>query len=331
MPAGSRAGEVALVITVAAMRATRGLVLALAALVLGGCGSSGTRADVVRSIPATSATAAPAPAPKPPCSGRASPTAYSHVLLIVMENHDYAQVTGHSPYLNGLAAQCGLATDSHGVAHPSLPNYLALTSGGTQGIITDCTSCSTGAASIFAQVGDTGWKSYEEGMPSAGFTGATSGRYVKRHNPPAYFTAEAGAFATRSVPMGTVDAGPLSADLRTGGMPRFAFLTPDLCNDEHDCTLATGDAWLAKWIPAIVASPTYQAGDTALFVTYDEDDNRADNHVYTVAVAPSVRPGTIAGDRYDHYSLLATMEDLLGLGRLGLATSATSMRPVFSL
>jgi phospholipase C len=252
-------------------------------------------------------------------------------LVIVMENHDYAQVAGHSPYLNGLAGRCGLATDFHGVAHPSLPNYVALTSGGTQGISTDCTSCSIGAPSIFSQVGDTGWKSYEEGMPSAGFTGPSSGAYVKRHNPPAYYTSAGAAFRTQSVPLGTVDSGPLSTDLHNGALPRFAFLNPDLCNDEHDCPVATGDAWLAKWVPEILGSPAYQAGDTALFVTYDENDNRADNHVYTVVAAPSVRPGSTSNGRFDHYALLATIEDLLGLGRLEASASAASMRPAFNL
>lgn len=313
---------------------------ATVAVVLAGCGSS---------TPSSSAAAARAPTTSSPtsittsttsgttpatgCDGRRPPAAgaYAHVLVIVMENHDFAQVAGHSAYLNGLAARCGLATDHHGVSHPSLPNYIALTSGGTQGITTDCTSCSTGAASIFGQVGDGGWKSYEEGMPSAGFTGASSGRYVKRHNPPAYFTAVASAYKTRSVPMGTVASGALATDLRTGDLPKFAFLTPDLCNDEHDCDVSTGDAWLASWVPAILASPAYQAGNTALFVTYDEDDNLAANHVYTVVVAPSVRPGTSAPDRFDHYALLATMEDMLGLPRLGSAAQAPTMRAAFNL
>jgi hypothetical protein len=279
------------------------------------------------SRPTTSLSSAP-----PPCVGRPSspPKIYAHVLVVVMENHSYVQIAGHSPYLNGLAAACGLATDSHGVAHPSLPNYVALTSGGAQGITTDCTSCSVAVPSVFAQVGDGGWKSYQEGMPSAGFTGSSSGRYAKKHNPAAYYTSVAAAYRTQAVPMGSLESGALSADLR-GDLPRFAFLTPDLCNDEHDCGVGAGDAWLAAWLPAIFSSPAYQAGDTAVFVTYDEDDNGADNHIYTAVAAPSVRPGTTSAIRFDHYSLLATFEDLLGLGRLGAAAAAPSMRSAFNL
>lgn len=308
--------------------------VAFIAASLVGCSSSVRPPEVSTSStgsPTTSALARPERTAS--CRGRprSSAQVYAHVLVIVMENHDYADVAGHSPYLNGLAARCGLASDYHGVTHPSLPNYVALTSGGTQGITTDCTSCSTSADSIFTQVGDTGWKSYQEGMPSVGFTGGSSGRYVKRHNPPAYYTSVAAAFRTQSVPMGAVESGPLRTDLDSGALARFGFLTPDLCNDEHDCDVATGDAWLARWVPTILSSPAYRAGDTALFVTYDENDNRADNHVYTVVVAPSVGPGVVATGRFDHYSLLATVEDLLGLARLGAAASATSMRTAFNL
>ena len=96
-------------------------------------------------------------------------------------------------------------------------------------------------------------------------------------------------------------------------------------------SVATGDAWLSTWLGAILASPAYQGGGTAVFVTYDENDDRADNHVYTVVVAPSVRPGTTSGARFDHYSLFATFEDLLGLDRLAGAAPAASMRSAFNL
>ncbi|MFN2606928.1 MAG: alkaline phosphatase family protein [Acidimicrobiales bacterium] len=261
-----------------------------------------------------------------PCAGRTAPATYDHVVIVVLENHDYSQVAGHSPYLNGLAAKCGLATDAHAVSHPSLPNYIALTSGGTQGITTDCTDCPTGADSIFNQVGAAGWKSYEEDLPTVGFTGASSGKYAKKHNPAAYFTTGAAAYRTDSVPMGTPDGGELASDLAGSTLPRFAFLTPNLCDDEHDCPVATGDAWLSRWLPKVFDSPLYRAGSTALFVTYDESDNGAGNHVYTVAAAPSVPPGTTAAARFDHYSLLATMEDALHLPRLANAGAAASMR-----
>ena len=78
-----------------------------------------------------------------PCTGAPAPARFAHVILIVMENHGFDQVAGHSPYLNALARRCGLAADYHAVTHPSLPNYLALTSGSTQGL--DGSDCSPGA------------------------------------------------------------------------------------------------------------------------------------------------------------------------------------------
>lgn len=297
--------------------------------------SPSTTAAVASSTASTKATAtttttAPPP-PAGPCTGRPAPATYAHVLVVVMENHGYTDVAAHSPYLNRLAAQCGLATNFRAVAHPSLPNYIAMTSGGTQGIADDCTACSTSAASIFQQVGADGWKSYEEDLPSAGYTGAASGSYAKKHDPAAYYTSIASAFATRAVPMGTPAAGALADDLAHDTLPRFGFLTPNLCNDEHDCAIATGDAWLSMWVPKILSSPAYTAGGTALFVTYDEDDSTGGNRIYTVVAAPSVVAGTTSDAAFDHYSLLATMEDLLGVGRLGNAASATSMKAAFHL
>jgi len=253
------------------------------------------------------------------------------VLVIVMENHDFAQVAGQSPYLNRLASRCGLAANSHGVTHPSLPNYLAMTTGDTQGITTDCTSCPTDAPSIFEQVGSDGWRAYQEDMPSVGFTGAASGRYAKKHDPPAYYTSLESDFKTHAVPMGTPESGALQSDLQNDRLPRFAFLTPNLCDDEHDCPVSTGDMWLSGWMAKILESTAYRSGSTAVFVTYDENDDRAGNRIYTVAASTSVSPGSSSDQSFDHYSLLATVEDLLGLGRLGRARHADSMRSAFQM
>jgi phospholipase C len=271
----------------------------------------------------TVGAASGAPASRP-CRGAPAPRAYDHVLLVVLENHSSSQVTGASPYLNSLAAACGLAADYSAITHPSLPNYLALTSGGTDGITSDCTDCSTPARSIFEQVGGR-WRSYLESIPAAGFTGASSGRYVKRHNPAAYYTRIAAAYRTRAVPLSR-----LRADLASGALPRFALVVPNLCDDEHDCAVDAGDRWLAVWLPRILGSPTYTQGRTALFITYDEGTD-ADNHVYTVVASPSVRRGTVSEPVFDHYSLLATVERLLRLHCLANACHATMMGGAFHL
>ena len=256
------------------------------------------------------------------------------MITIVLENHSFAQVAGTSPYLNRLAAACGLADNYSAITHPSLPNYIAMTSGDTAGITDDCTSCSVATSSIFEQVGRRGWRAYQESMPGAGFTGGPSGTYAKKHNPAAYYTQIAPSYALNAVPLGTTTAGALISDLRANRLPRYSFVTPNLCNDEHDCEISVGDAWLARWVPKILASRSYKTGSTALFITYDEGEGEGkDNHVYTVVVSPFTRKGTVSHVAYTHYSLLKTQESLLGLRCLAHACDpeTASMRRAFGL
>ena len=269
-----------------------------------------------------------------PCGQGGGPRAtWDHVVWIVFENKDYKQIIGspNAPYLNGLAAACGLATDYHGVAHPSLPNYIAMTSGSTQGITDDRAPAfhPLTAPSIFSQLGPTGWRALQESMPSnCAMTG--SGLYVPRHNPPLYYTDLAADCASRDVPLGA--APDLSA--------RFTFITPNLCHDMHlspcastpDTQVAVGDAWLAEFLPTVFTSPEYRSGSTAVFVTWDEDDYTSDQHIPTFVVAPSVPRGTAVATRLDHYALLRAAEDMLGIGTyLGAAADAPDMRPGFGL
>jgi len=248
------------------------------------------------------------------------------VITIVLENHGFSQVDGHTPYLNSLAQRCGLATGYHAVTHPSLPNYLALTSGSTQGLDgSDCTpgsGCESDGASIFGQ---TSWQAYAESMP--GTCGReNAGDYAPRHNPAVYYTRVAAACARDDMPLTA-----LPAHLASGTLPAYTFITPNLCNDAHSCPLASADAWLRHWVPLLLASRPYQTGDTALFITFDEDDHGEGNRVYTVVVAPSVPPGTRSSAPFTHYSLLRTQEDLLGLPELGAAAEAASMAGAFHL
>lgn len=242
---------------------------------------------------------------------------------MVLENHSFSEVAGHSPYLNALARDCGLATDYTAITHPSLPNYLALTSGGTDGVTSDCTSCTVQASSLFGQLGGD-WRSYLQALPSQGYRGAFSGAYAKKHNPAAYYTRVAD-YARDALPLGALPGG-----LSRGSLARFNLIVPDLCDDEHDCSVDTGDRWLQAWMPRILRSQAYRNGRTALFVTYDEGSG-GDNRVYTVVVAPSVRRGTVSAEPFDHYSLLRTIERMLGLPCLAAACRASSMAAPFHL
>jgi phosphatidylinositol-3-phosphatase len=257
-----------------------------------------------------------------PCSGSAQSAGPWRVLVVVLENHSYTEVAGASPYLGQLARECALASNYSAVSHPSLPNYLALTSGTTSGITSDCTDCRISARSIFEQLGSD-WRSYLESMPSAGYGAASSGQYAKKHNPAAYYAPIASEYVRQAVPLGQPGSGALARDLRQGRLKRFSLIVPNLCDDEHDCTIDQGDRWLRSWIPLILASPAYVSGHTALFITYDEGTG-TDNRVYTVAVSPSIRPGTIIRTPLDHYSLLKTIQQLLGLHCLAHACDKTT-------
>jgi phosphatidylinositol-3-phosphatase len=266
--------------------------------------------------------------------GAPAPASYDSVVWIWFENK--APVVGDSaaPTFTSLAAHCGLATDYHAITHPSLPNYLAATGGSTFGVTDDDAPSAhpISAASIFSQVSGSGraWRSYEESMPSTCAL-TDSGTYAVKHNPAAYFTGIRTDCAAWDVPMGSTSSGAFSSDLANDRLPAFAFITPNLCNDMHDCSVGTGDAWLKAWLPKIMFSPAYARGRTALIVTFDEDDRTAGNLVSTIVVAPSVPAGTSSGLAFTHYSLLRTTEEMLGLGQIGNATTAASMRSAFHL
>jgi phosphatidylinositol-3-phosphatase len=281
-----------------------------------------------------------------PCGTAAPPHAYRHVIWIWMENHRLSDIIGNksqAPYINSVAAGCGLAANYHVTTHPSLPNYLAATSGLAQARLPvlsflDCSVsliCRTAAPSIFGQ-GET-WKAYQESMPS-NCAKSNSGEYAVRHNPPAYYTSLSGC-ATRDVPYPQ-----LRADLAANALPAFSFITPSLVHDMHDGTVAQADAWLAANLPAILNSAPYRAGTTAVFITWDEgsggypvqdcDDTTATDascRVPTIVISPTTPAGITSRAFFSHYSLLATTEQLLGLPRLGQAASAPVLTTAFHL
>jgi phospholipase C len=255
-----------------------------------------------------------------------------------MENKDLSAVIGQpaAPYETALASSCGLATNFHAITHPSPPNYLAATAGSTLGVADDLDpkSHQLSADSIFGQVESAGlsWRAYEESMPK-NCDLSSSGRYLARHNPAAYFTSVRSSCATNDVPL----EGNLQRDISASALPSFAFITPNRCDDGHSCSgtvagqVGNGDTWLATWIPRLIAGPNYQAGNTLIVLTWDEDEGSTTNLIPTIVIAPSVVPGTKSAIRLDQYSLLRTTEDLLHLPALGAAKTATSMSSSFHL
>jgi hypothetical protein len=241
---------------------------------------------------------------------------YRHVVWIWFENHSYDQLIGQpqAPYVNRLATRCALESNYDDVTHPSLPNYLAAVAGTTGGVSGDCSpdQCPQPEASLFSQLGGD-WRAYAEAMP-APCSRSDYGRYAPRHNPAVYFTRTAAQCARQDLPLSSFP----------DPLPAFTFITPDLCDDMHDCPVRTGDAWLATWLPKLLRTPDYLAGTTAVFITWDEAADGA-SHVPLLIVAPTVRPGERFTTRADHYTLLRTTEDLLGVPPLGAAATAPTL------
>jgi hypothetical protein len=264
-------------------------------------------------------------------ASRLPPSHSSHVIVIVMENAEYEEVIGSAaaPYVNSLAHRYSLATESFAITHPSLPNYLALTSGSTHGISSDCTDCQVSAANIVDQLEAAGvsWGAYLEDVPTPCFRGAGSGGYAKKHNPFIYYRDIAGSPARCRKLVGFAQ---LAADLRSGGLPAYAWISPNLCDDGHDCGVGAGDRFLARTVPALlrVLGP-----HGFLVLTWDEGVSDRGccgvahgGHVATILAGPGAVPG--GGERrpVDHYGVLATIEQALGLPPLAGAADPRAGR-----
>jgi hypothetical protein len=279
--------------------------LVISAFVLAACAPSSTAQATAKHSPPPIA-GAPDPTPDP------SPTAASpHIFVIVMENRSYSQAIA-SKYVAGLAAQYAIATNYRGVSHPSLPNYLALTSGRTWGIADDGFHALPGGG-LGAQLTGAGieWRAYMEGMSNGCFH--SSYPYALKHNPFAYYGS--------ACPSEVVPLTQFASDM-TSTVPQFVWITPNMCHDGHDCSSSVADAWLSQTVPSILNSNAWQDGGM-LVITWDEGEDSA-NSVLTLIVRPD--PATHQSAKpYDHYSLLATIEDLLGVARLGQAAQATPM------
>jgi phosphatidylinositol-3-phosphatase len=316
---------------------TRFLALAAAVALLFGVPSA-----VIACTSASSAIPRSVASGGSPCGTQATAPTYRHVVWIWMENHSYNSIIGSSqaPYINSLARKCGLATNYHNISHPSLPNYVGATSGlgytALQKFKPDCdpvTGCVTHTRGIFGQ-GES-WRAYQESMPS-NCRRTDSGEYAVHHNPPPYFTTLKGC-SKHDVPYSQ-----LASDLASKQLPAFSFITPNMIDDMHDGTVADGDSWLAKHLSAILNSPQYRNGSTAVFITWDEGEggsaaecatNTTDIgcRVVTIVVSPSTKPGTRSARLFNHYSLLGTAEQLLHLPKLGRAGASSTMTSAFHL
>jgi hypothetical protein len=247
---------------------------------------------------------------------------YDHVVVAVFENQDYGSIIGSrsAPTFNKLAAQGALLTRSYGVTHPSQPNYLALFSGSQEGVTDDsCPINLTGKTNLASDLLAHGrtFKGYAESLPSTGYKGCSSGEYVRKHAPWADFN---------NVPKSLQV--PFSQFPKNfSKLPTVSFVVPNLCNDMHDCSVATGDKWVRNNLMAY--AQWAKSHNSLLLLTFDEDSFTSVNKIPTVLVGQHVKVGRFS-QQTNQYNLLSTLTDMYGLTPISNAAHRPPLTAVFT-
>lgn len=271
-----------------------------------------------------------------------------HVLIVVEENTNYADVCGPNnvsmPFLCSLKSQGSFSANYYAPTHPSIGNYDDL---GWGVITTNNDSCVPNSCG-FPYTGDTvvremqaagkTWKGYSESLPSPCYFGGDTGQYAVRHSPIPYISDVQSNCANRYVAFEDSNLG-FAHDLASNTLPNYAFIAPNLCDDAHNCTLP-GSSVPDQWLKNSVAQPLLNAGhlnpttgDTVLIVVFDEsssDNTHGGGLVYWFMMGKGVKqnyqstgPGVAPG-YYSHTSTLRLIAELLGTSFSGLGGAATA-------
>ena len=248
-----------------------------------------------------------------------------HIIVVVMENKNYDQART-ARYIASFMTVGSWFSNYHAVTHPSQPNYLALWSGGTQGVLDNkCpargTPFMTENLGHACEAAGTTWRSYAEDLPVAGSSDCTAKRdlYARKHNPWTNF----GNLNHQNERPYT----DLAADIAGGRLPALAFVIPNQCDDMHSCPLEKGDAWLASNLPAMLRA----VGPRGIVVlTWDEDDDGPGNQILTVIAGAPAKQGYVSSRRVTHYTLLRTICEALRLPAFGAAGSEAPITDVWT-
>ncbi|WP_432824967.1 alkaline phosphatase family protein [Dactylosporangium sp. CA-092794] len=278
---------------------------------------------VVFATATTALVAAGLTAAAPPAQAATSVPRFDHIVLVMFENKAYSQISGSgsAPYFNSLATQGAKFTKSYAITHPSQPNYIALFSGSAQGVTSDdCPKNFTGT-NLHSQLTGAGltFTGYSESMPSNGYTGCSSGNYQRKHN---------GWVDFGSVPAASnLTYANFPSSSNYAGLPTVAFVSPNMCNDMHDCSVGTGDTWLKNNLDAY--AQWAKTHNSLLIVTFDEDNRLALNQIFTIFVGAHVTPGSYS-EKINHYNVLRTIEGAYGLPGINGAASLSPITDVWS-
>ena len=284
-----------------------------AALALAAASPAGAhaQAQVKANVQPAQASAQPAQIPR-----------YSHIVVVIEENKPYSQIIGNTsqaPYINSLAAEGAVFTQSFGVTYPSQPNYLALFAGSTFGVTTDDCPQTFSAANLGSELRAAGltYSAYSESMPSQGYKGCQTGEYARKHNPTADFS---------NLP-GKVSKTFAQFPANYGKLPKVSFVDPNLLDDMHSASIAMGDSWLQANMNGYIQWA--QTHNSLLILTWDSDNTKSGNHIATLFMGANIVPGQYS-ETINHYNVLRTIEQAYGLPYAGESASAAPITDVFS-
>jgi hypothetical protein len=243
------------------------------------------------------------------------------VIVIVEENKGFDEVIGdeHAPYINALATEGALFTQSYAVAHPSQPNYFALFAGAINSNGDNCPAAGIppNAPNLGAEVvaAHRAFRAYSEDLPFPGYTGCASGEYAQKHAPWTHFS---------NIPPQASQ--PFSALRSFDTLPDVGFIIPNQLDNMHSASVERGDTWLRQHAAPLVAWA--KRHDALVILTWDESNNALGNHIPTIFVGPMVKPGQY-DERITQYDVLRTIEDLFALPHTGHAAEAKPITDVW--
>lgn len=265
--------------------------------------------------------------------------ASQHIVIVMEENQSYSSVVGKTsawPNLNKLIASGALPTSYYADSHPSIGDYLMLTTG--QLLTTNDSSRTVWNVDNIARrmlVAGIPFRVYAEGI-TQGYCGGNTGLYVIRHNPFALLSDVCGNPTVAKQVIWPYTQ--FATDLANNALPEFSFVVPNVDDDAHNGTPQQADSWLEKNVVVRLSNnAAFQAGgDGILAVLFDEsvtsDTTNGGGHVADVLWGPDVKVGYTQASTtlYQHQSMLRTVMEALGLANPpGAAANAPSMAEFF--
>ena len=300
-------------------------------------------------------------------NSRATRKNFQHVFIIMMENTGFDTLMGspNAPFINSAAGKYGLATNAFGVTHPSQPNYIGATSGSTNGVADD-KDTTIDVPNIVDQLEAQRktWKGYMQSysLCTTRLEHACGNQlYERKHNP---FVSYQDVQTNPARMANLVDFSQFATDLASGQVPDYVWISPDQCHDMHgrfdpgdSCDfsnvaglIAAGDAFLKSTVSAIMSSSSW-TGNSVIFITWDESDftgsgfngfgddsgccdsvaGEGGGHVMTITISHSDHSPRTSSVAYNHYSMLATIQDGWQVGCLAFTCDTTNVPPMSDL